>query len=599
MIKESETQEKIKALIENGIQNPDELLGLLENLDPISLSRFRRGCGDVDFLKSNIKRFMELEGAKDSIDESLIGELYEKNNSVVRNINFNILNHKYIELLGKDKINLISCYPEIQTQVLVLKDKDLDIFSKCLDSYTEKMQTEEWTMVAKPILYNIVMGEYNSLLSSLELEELTKEDIEKLTQILQENNIFDVKGIEDIRNYEKIREEKLNKKMKNRQATLEDKKDIVIQKIFGHNLEYAQGLIERFGEDIDNIEDGDVKDYIQCLKLMENIEDEETLQNIYEECEFVQIDKASLERTLKNEFGKLFNQGLYSPKTEDLVKGSTNIYEAGTEFKMIMTAVGAFCENNDYNYKESWNRPAISTQHFCTSYIRNDMIGTAEVQSICYGFSEMKEDALMISSNHDVYSNQDGEFVPRAYDKGEKYYTPEQQINHTKRYNEMDFRRVQNGEKKQPDYILVFRENGKIANMEEAQKASEQWGGMPIVIVDKDKCLQSEGKKVKRMVREFKRKPTTEMISEIQQKVRNNRETDEGFCENIDKKIEKMQRYVSSDKADRRRRRQITKMDLAQNYEQVTAIDRNQEVSRIREVYQKIDKVIGGENYER
>ena len=56
----------------------------------------------------------------------------------------------------------------------------------------------------------------------------------------------------------------------------------------------------------------------------------------------------------------------------------------------------------------------------------------------------------------------------RAYYEGEKYYSPENQINNKQRYNEMDFRRVQDGEKKQPDYILLFRENGEIANMEEA-----------------------------------------------------------------------------------------------------------------------------------
>jgi len=256
--------------------------------------------------------------------------------------------------------------------------------------------------------------------------------------------------------------------MNDSQATVEDKKDIVVQKIFGHNLEYAKSLLERFGEDIDNIENEDLKDYIHCLEAIGNIEDEATLKTIFEECDFLQTDKISVERALKTEYTKLFNKDLYTPKPEDLVEGYTNVYNAGTDFKMIITAVGAYCENNDQDYRESWNRPAIATQHFCTSYIRNDMIGTAEVQSICYGFSEMKEDSLMLSSNHDIYSNQDGEFVTRAYYEGEKYYSPENQINNKQRYNEMDFRRVQDGEKKQPDYILLFRENGEIANMEEA-----------------------------------------------------------------------------------------------------------------------------------
>lgn len=239
MIKKNGIQEKIEVLVENGIQDQGELLDLLEQLDSNSISRFRRRCTDVEFIKTNIKKFMEMEGTTETVDENLIEEMYEKNNSVVRNINFNILDPKYIEALGKDKINLISCYPEIQTQILILKDKDLNLFSKCLESYTEKMQTEEWTIVAKPILYNMAMGEYNSLLSSIELEELTKEDIVILTQIFQDKNKFDIKGIEDIKNYEHIREVKMNEKINDSQATLDDKKNIVIEKVFGHDREYA------------------------------------------------------------------------------------------------------------------------------------------------------------------------------------------------------------------------------------------------------------------------------------------------------------------------------------------------------------------------
>ena len=40
----------------------------------------------------------------------------------------------------------------------------------------------------------------------------------------------------------------------------------------------------------------------------------------------------------------------------------------------------------------------------------------------------------------------------------------------------MDFRRIQNGEKKNPDYIIVYRENGEISNLEEAKKSISTMG---------------------------------------------------------------------------------------------------------------------------
>ena len=60
------------------------------------------------------------------------------------------------------------------------------------------------------------------------------------------------------------------------------------------------------------------------------------------------------------------------------------IYDAGTDFKMIITSLGAFHYEGIDNYANNWNRPAIAAQHFCASYIRNDMIGTAPVHNICY-----------------------------------------------------------------------------------------------------------------------------------------------------------------------------------------------------------------------
>lgn len=63
---------------------------------------------------------------------------------------------------------------------------------------------------------------------------------------------------------------------------------------------------------------------------------------------------------------------------------------------------------------------------------------------------------------------------------------------------------MQNGEKKQPDYIIVFRINGVIRNMEEAQKASRQFEietgkVMPILIIDKDECWATEKRLAEKM----------------------------------------------------------------------------------------------------
>lgn len=102
-------------------------------------------------------------------------------------------------------------------------------------------------------------------------------------------------------------------------------------------------------------------------------------------------------------------------------------------------------------------------------------------------------------------------------------------------YNELDFSRQQNGEKKQPDYILVFKKDGQILNLDEAKKAQLDWDGkLPIVVVDVDRCLETEKAKVEKLKRQYEETPTEQLAKQIRQKVRNNRVTYSKFCPEIE-----------------------------------------------------------------
>ncbi len=85
-----------------------------------------------------------------------------------------------------------------------------------------------------------------------------------------------------------------------------------------------------------------------------------------------------------------------------------NMYSAGTDFKMIITSLGPYSgKKSQSNYKDDWNRPKINSPHLCASYIRQDMMGTAWICDICYGFDCMREDSLVLSGPGDIYSSRD------------------------------------------------------------------------------------------------------------------------------------------------------------------------------------------------
>lgn len=508
--------------------------------------------------------------------------MYDMNNEVLQNIKPEILKDKYLKILGANKINQITCYPEIQNKIIQLNDAQLNVVTKCIEYY-EKQGTEEWTNMTYEILKNIT--EYEELISNI--GDMKKVDFNKITVILQNQNQFDIKSLEDVKNFEDIRKKKCDEQI--REENLVAKKKAIFQKIFGHDIIFASEIIEKYGSDIEVLDDELCKNYVKSLKEIINLNNAEMLDSIYKQYDEVNlINKAEMHRFLKNQYAEKYRGELFDKELPE-----NAIYEIGTKFSMLITSVGAYYQvGNVRNYKEDWNRPSISSQHFCTSYIRNDMIGTAPIKHICYGFKEIKKDELVLAGARDIYSSASS-FVSEAT-QYERYYSPDNQINNTIRYNEIDIYRNRNGAKKQPDYIVVFRENGQITNMDEARKAQEQWKGLPIVIVDKDKCLESEKDKVEELMFRYNNGEKY-LASEIWQKVRNNRQTNKNFCQDIDlqklKEEYKIQRKVVK----------INKEQLEENYNNVTALERKNEIEKIKNVLDKTNELFkrGKEDNER
>lgn len=332
-----------------------------------------------NYLKDNIEYSMK-KGSKDiSYIKKCLIKMYSTNNEVIEYINFNLLDPKYIDKLGLDKINQISCYPDIQEQVLHLSDSQLQIFSDCIEHY----DSERWTPLAQAFLSN--SEQYGDLIENIIHTNEKKINFEKINTIIQDKNIFEIKTLDDVENFEKIRKEKCDEWIKSEDIT--EKKIAVLQKIFGQSLEYSETLIRKYGQDIENIQDCDYKDYIQSVKKILEIESPSILEQIYEQCQEVQnVDKIAIEEGLKGEYFKLYQGDLFSIEQGEKIE--EGVYEAGTDFKMIITVLSACIDSEREidNYKEDWNRPAIASQHFCASYIRNDMLGTASVHNICYRF---------------------------------------------------------------------------------------------------------------------------------------------------------------------------------------------------------------------
>ena len=528
---------------------------------------------ETEYIKENSEVFLKAYGLEEkdiSSKAEILEQMYEINDEVYQKLDFRLLDNKYLKLLGEDKINQISCYPEVQELVLKLNEKNLKAWAKCIDTYIHNNDSEEWTVIAKEILDNISNGQYNDLIENI--DNLDNADINKLIKVLQAKNVFGIKCEKDLENFELIKLQKCDKLIQS--SKIGDKKLAVLEKLFGTDDGYAKSLLRRYGQGIDSLPESEAKNFIKSIQMLVNCQSGEILEQIYNECEeTVFIDKVGIEKALKKEYAKLYNAGLF--KIENAVPIGENMYSAGTDFKMIITSLGAYSgEKRQSNYKNDWNRPKINTQHLCASYIRQDMMGTAIIKDICYGFDCMREDSLVLSGPVDIFSSRDSMISTSL--TGEEYFVPDEQINHTCQYNEMDFKRIQGGEKKQPSYIVVFKQNGIIDNLKNAKKASKDWGGLPIVVIDKDECLESERNKVKQMEAEYIGNPSPELARAIYYKIRNNRVTDSCFCTETD-----ISRYKFNEQA-------VSKRELAENSNEVSGEDRRDCMAKIRTAIEKV-----------
>lgn len=532
------------------LTNENAILNVLNKRGDSRISHYVRKNRllSPECMLQNLELFLRIEDVKDTTDiRKNVEYLYETNNDILYSINWNILKPKYIETLGLNKINVLGSFEYLINIILEMTEIEYEAFYHALNHYIEKEGAITWQNAAYQMMSEINFTKVDGNDFCKYIDDINNVNLDNLLHILLYGDNLGINSLDDINNYDVLLKNRCNKNII--EGTLSQKKDAIFIKYFGlsdlnnnvlrmirNQEKNGMGRIYNlYKKDINLIESEDLKQLFNFLEKVISTNDDEKLINIYNSRnEFGHIDVYKLERELKNDLLKLYNKQLL--QVENLEMNQDGLYEAGLEFSALVTSVGAYVNNNPENYKTDWNRPSLASGHFCTSYIRNDMLGTAPIPHVMYGFSHMEPYSLLLSGSTDIYSS-GAAFTSQAF-RGEEYLGPDNQINQTAynekyKYNEMDFSRIQNGKRKEPDYILVFRRDGNIDNLEEARKASNDWVGLPIVVIDVDKCLKHEQELVKKMLNEYYINPSVELLNKIKTKIMNNKVTSSNFLENI------------------------------------------------------------------
>lgn len=504
---------------------------------------------DYDFVKYHMERAVTL------------------NNDILKSINIDFLHPRYQKVYeenGYEKLYHLVNYPFVQKMIITigspqkpdgsidyeLGDKKIELLSRMLKTATvdkKGQKIEDWIPYYSKIIkaFDDNPELFNYFASHL--EELDEKQMQTLTNHFLGQHPFEITSIEDLKNYEKIRENWINQAlMSNHKETVQE---AILEKVFGISYSTAKELYYPYNLGISKNPDSfhpGIVDFFQTIDIILNNDDVNLLITaVKKQKSKVRLDEKDiihLHSMLKKQHVRAYNATLFSVKgrkADDVVNG-VKMYKAAGEkgnkpFNISISALGAYSEFDPYvagfNYSEDWNRPQIANHGICTSYIGNNHLGIAHIQYAALGFTEYEDDALLLSGPTDIYSENVVFDVTIRENRKSTYLLPQQMLDTTRHtHNEMVYERRVGNKKRQPSYVVLVCDDyeetrksyetskklgryktfakhllkGKVEGdlLYNALKAAEDFG-VPIVIVERKKIAQSEHDRIFRRLDEF------------------------------------------------------------------------------------------------
>lgn len=402
-------------------------------------------------------------------------------------------------------------------------------------------------------------------------EKISDEIIEKLLWVYttDQNEVYSIKAdiinnlttIDDIVNLEKIIKETcentINEESQKNDKDINKIKEALIMSTYGIGLDKAQSLLQSYNISQIELNDENKQTMLMYLAISQicNENNSDKLITIYNE--YTRDNDINInylrDVVFQNELRAIFAKELNNVYTDidDLKKVDEQegviIYDAGTDFKICMTAIGAYQGEfkNQENYFDYWNNKKILSHVNCCSLISNNNLTSATISNICLGFSGFDEDMLIGGSNKDMNSTDGSEQMYGVQYWLSNLSSPENIINSTRgQYNEIDYERrdLGNGEyyKKNPDFIVFFEEFDNVDNIDmndaeiqeilndeqnkwkESVKAAKEFN-IPIVKINRERCAKSEKQKIENNFKKYLETHDVTLLSSIITNFENNR----------------------------------------------------------------------------
>ncbi len=393
---------------------------------------------------------------------------------------------------------------EIQMAIAKLDDLELTFFSKILDIY----DYQDYDIC--PMIVNVIdnLHSYYELISSLDLDNLTNDDLRMLVSVLNvAHNPYKINDLTSLRRYHELKERMFISSFND--GNLNANKNNLLMMLFNIDLEEAKYIDFKYCHDNENnnilsyLQDSELpKEIYHYLALINGIiecDNNDYLDSIYHHLDESLIYKEEIpfESYLRSKYTELYSNSLYKIDERREVYGPSDSIYTETEyhnnkvkicipranFNFFIHCVGSCSLASDVidtNYKNDWvDRPQLQDHFVACSYINEKGIYSLRAQgSIIFGFAKIDKGAILGMGNTDIDSM--GRYAKiyngsRELQEGNgnraRYYVPSMMLKTINNgYNEIVTERrntdIINREefKRKPDYIIMMAESGEPDN---------------------------------------------------------------------------------------------------------------------------------------
>lgn len=424
-------------------------------------------------------------------------EYHEKNNNIFNTFLATSLKNNIFSL-NKEHFERFINDVEVQMSVAKLKDKELMILSRILNIYSYK----EYDIA--PMIVNVInnMGKYQELVNSLEIENISEQDLRNLVRVLQlPNNQYKINDINLLHNYDALKEQYF---VNNNSNGLISSKDNLLKALFNIDLKEAKYINFKYCYDnddnsmLENLKNSElpqqIYDYLVLINKIVECDNQAELSDLYNSLNNTKVYGLEIpfESYLRAQYTKLYSQSLYRIDERNQIYGpkdsiSNEINYNGkniqvcipiANFNFFVHCVGSCSLASDVidiNYRNDWfDRPQLQDHFVACSYINEKGIYSIRSQgSIIFGFDTLESGSILGMGNTDIDSI--GRYA-KAYDGSRelqegngaraRYFVPSEILKTINNgYNEIVVERRNTDQsrneefKRKPDYIIMMADS--------------------------------------------------------------------------------------------------------------------------------------------